>query len=380
MIKIQADNRIISMGSKYTFLTNNYSSGVSSFYVLNASDSSFAADAFLLLENWGSEYAEVVRISTVDSNTGLITLTSTTKRSHSESAKVTVIPYDQVRFYYTTTATFGTGTPLTGYVNLQATDWFSTYDDEAYSTGYGWFTFYNSVTAIASQPSNAIPYAGFGSNTTEDILNDFYSLLGNKELRLVTREDALAWMSEGYAKVRNKLNLANSEYTVSSLQSLSITANTNEYALPTDFSDLVSLSYGLSTSDPLGGGDLDKGPIEYIPLRLAPEYTGTTPRYYIRSSYVGIVPTPTEATTYHYYYKKKGSRLSSNTDEITLPDSGEYITKDWMLYRAFLKFQNVNMATVYLKSFNDGLNDMIVSSIKRDANLDSWEPSSASIA
>ena len=372
MIKLQADNRIISQGAKYSFLTNNYSSGVSSLSLLNASDTSFATDAFLLLENWGSEQAEIVKISTVDSTTGLITLTTTTKRPHSESSRVTVIPYNQVRFYYTTTTTFGVGTPLTGYVALQEGDWFTVYDDNTYSTGYGWFTFYNSVTTIASQPSNNIPYAGFGSNTTEDILNDFYSLLGNKELRLVTREDSLAWMSEGYSKVRNKLNLANSEFTVSSLQSLSITANTNEYALPTDFSDLVSLSYGLSTSDPLGGGDLDKGPIEYIPLRLAPEYTGTTVRYYIRGSYIGIVPTPTEATTYHYYYKKKGSRLSSNTDEITLPDSGEYIVKDWMLYRAFLKFQNANVAAIYLKSFNDGLNDMIISSVKRDANLDSF--------
>lgn len=372
MITLQADQRVLLSNSKYSFLTNNYSSGVSSLSLLNASDSAFAADAFLLLGNFGSEDAEVVRISTVDSSTGLITLTATTKRAHSESTRVSVLPYNQVRFYYTTTTTFSTGTPLTGYIELQASDWFSVYNDETYSTGYGWFTFYNSVTAIASQPSNAIPYAGFGSNTTEDILNDFYSLLGNKELRLVTREDALAWMSEGYAKVRNKLNLSNSEFTVSSLQPLSITINTNEYALPTDFSDLVSLSYGLSTSDPLGGGDLDKGPIEYIPLRLAPEYTGTTVRYYIRGSYIGIVPTPTEATTYHYYYKKKGSRLSSNTDEITLPDSGEYIVKDWMLYRAFLKFQNANVAAIYLKSFNDGLNDMIISSVKRDANLDSF--------
>lgn len=376
MIKIQADNRTISQGQKYTFLTNNYASGVSSFYVLNASDSAFATDALLLLENWGSEYAEIVTISTVNANTGLITLASTTKRAHSESAKVIVIPYNQIRFYHTTSTTFDTNTPLTGYVNLQTSDWLTSYDDEAYDSGYAWFTFYNSVTETASQPSNYIPYAGFGSNTTEDILNDFYSLLGNKELRLVTREDALSWMSEGYSKVRNKLNLSNSEFTVSSIQTLSITSGTNEYSLPTDFNDLVSLNYGLSTSDPLGGGDLDKGEIEYIPLRLVGTYTGSTPKYYIRGSYIGIIPTPTGDTTYHYWYKKKGSRLSSNTDEITLPDSGEYIVKDWMLYRAYLKFQNQNMATAYLKTFNDGLDNMIISSVKRDANLDSFSISS----
>ena len=372
MITLQADQRILLQNSKYSFLTNNYASGVSSFYILNASDTSFAADAFLLLGNFGSEDAEVVRISTVDSSTGLITLTATTKRAHSESTRVSVLPYNQVRFYHTTTTTFGTATPLTGYVELNSSDWFTIYGDETYSTGYGWFTFYNSVTAIASQPSNNIPYAGFGSNTTEDILNDFYSLLGNKELKLVTREDALSWASEGYAKVRNKLNLANSEYTTSSIQTFSITSGTNEYALPTDFDDLISLTYGLSTTDPGAGGDLDKGPIDYIPLRLAYEYSGTDPRYYIRGSYIGIVPTPTEATTYHYFYTKKGSRLSSNTDEITLPNNGEYLVKNFMLYRAYQKFQNLNMATAFLTSFNNDLNDLIIASVKRDASLASW--------
>ena len=372
MIKILADNRIISQGSKYTFLTNNYSSGVSSFYVLNASDSSFAADAFLLLENWGSEYAEVVRISTVDSNTGLITLTSTTKRPHSESAKVTVIPYDQVRFYHTTTTTFGTGTPLTGYVGLQATDWFSVYDDETYSTGYGWFTFYNSVTAIASQPSNNIPYAGFGSNTTEDILNSVLSLLGNKELKLITREEVLNFVSEGYAKIRNKLNLSNAEYTASGPTTLSIVSGTVEYLLEDNFDDLISITSGLNTSNPGAGGNFTKKPIEWISLRDAYNYTGDDVRYYLRGKYIGFLPTPTESASYIYRYTKKGSRLSSNTDEVDLPNNGEYIVQDFALYRCYLKFQNINMAGTYLKSFNDGLNDIIIASVKRSAELPSF--------
>lgn len=379
MITFSADNRSISLGSKYTFLTNNYSSGVSSIYVLNASDSAFAADTFLLLENWGSELAEIVKISTVDSSTGLITFTTTTKRSHSESTRVTVIPYDQVRFYYTTTTTFSTGTPLSGYTNLQSNDWYTTYSDETYSTGYGWFTFYNSVTAIASQPSNAIPYAGFESNTTEDILNDFFSLLGNKELKLVTREDALAWASEGYAKVRNKLNLANSEYTASGPITLSIISGTGEYLLEDDFDDLISITSGLDTSNPGAGGNLTKAPIEYIPLREAYNYTGSDIRYYLRGKYIGFLPTPTASASYIYRYTKKGSRLSSNTDEVDLPNSGEYLVKDFMLYRAYLKFQNANMAAIYLKSFNDGLNDLVIASVKRDASLPAFGIDSSSM-
>ena len=372
MVTLTADQRSLLQNSKYSFLTNNYSSGVSSFYILNASDTSFAADAFLLLGNFGSEDAEVVRISTVDSSTGLITLTTTTKRAHSESSKVSVLPYNQVRFYYTTTATFSTSTPLTGYVELQAGDWFCVYNDETYSTGYGWFTFYNSVTAIASQPSNNIPYAGFGSNTTEDILNSVFSLLGNKELKLITREEVLDFVSEGYSKMRNKLNLSNSEYTASGPITLSITSGTVEYLLESDFDDLISITSGLDTSNPGAGGNYTKKPIEWISLKDAYNYTGDDVRYYLRGKYIGFLPTPTESASYIYRYTKKGSRLSSNTDEVDLPNNGEYIVQDFALYRCYLKFQNINMAGTYLKSFNDGLNDIIIASVKRSAELPSF--------
>lgn len=379
MIVLKADQRILVQNSKYSFLTNNYSSGVSSFYVLNASDSAFTVNAFLLLGNFGSEDAEIVQVSAVDSSTGLINLTTTTKRAHSESSKVSVLPYNQIRFFYTTTTTFSYSNPLTGFTELQPSDWFTTYNDESHSSGYGWFAFYNSVTSIYSQPSNALPYAGFGSNTTEDILNSVFSLLSNKELKLITREEALDFISEGYAKIRNKLNLANSEYTASGPTTLSITSGTVEYLLESDFDDLISITSGLDTSDPGAGGNLTKKPIEWISLREAYNYTGDDVRYYIRGKYIGFLPTPTASASYIYRYTKKGSRLSSNTDEVDLPNNGEYIVQDWALYRCFLKFQNLNMAGSYLKSFNDGLNDIIIASVKRDASLPSWGIDSSSM-
>ena len=370
MVILEADNRTLIQGAKYSFLLSNYSSGVSSFSVLNATDSAFVAGAYLLLGNFGAEDAEILTIDTVGNSTGVITTTTATLFAHSESTRVTILPYNQIRFFRTTTTTFDNSNPLSGFLPIQPSDWFTTYTDRTNSTGYGWYAFYNSGLTLYSSNSNAIPYAGFESDTTENILSDFFSMLSNKELKLVTREDALSWASERYSRMRNKLNLTNVDYTVSDLTELSIVAGTIEYDLPTDFDRLISLISGLNTSDPGASGG-SKFNIDFIPLREAYGYNGSGPRYYIRKNKIGILPTPSASTTYHYMYQKRASRLTLNTDEVDLPSGGEYVIKDWMLYRAFQKFQNPQ-AKQYLESFTNGLNDMIIASVQRDANQDAW--------
>lgn len=370
----EADNRTLQNSAKYSYLVTNYSQGISNFNVLNATDTAFEVNAFLLLGNFGAEDAEVVQILTGNWNAGEITITTPTLFSHSESTRVTVLPYDQIRFFHTTTAVFdiGTATPLTNYFNITPQNWFSTYSDETYSSGFGWYVFYNSHTTNLSQESNPIPCSGFESDATEQILSDFFSMLGNKELKLVTREDALSWLSEGYSKLKNKLNLTNIEYTASTITPLVLVPGQIEYDLPSDFDHLISFMSGLVTSDP-GARGSTKLDIGFIPLTQAYTYNGTGPRYYIRGKKIGILPTPGFATTYHYMYNQRPPRLILNSDEVDLPSGGEYCLKDWALYRAFQKFQNPQYK-MYLESFTNGLNDLIISSVKRDANLDCWTP------
>lgn len=371
MIILECDNRSLTAASKYSALVTNYMSGISTFSVLNATDSDFAANAFILVSNFGSEDAEILQILAVDNSTGLITTTTPTKFSHAESSKVSVIPYNKVRFFHTTTAVFDILTPLTSFVDLQPSDWFTSYGDGSYSTGYGWYAFYNSQTLIYSQPSNAIPYAGFETSATEQILADFFSMLNNKELRQVTREDALSWASEGYGRMRNKLNLTNIEYSASAISALNVKQGQIEYDLPSDFDHLIMFASGINSADPgvRGGIKLD---IDFVPLTEAYTYNGTGPRYYIRGFKIGLLPTPTETTTYHYIYNKRPTRLVLNTDTVDLPNGGEYVIKDYMLYRAYTKFQNQSMAKQCLDAFTNGLNDMVISAVKRDANKDWW--------
>jgi len=371
MISLQADNRVIIADSKYSYLTTNYASGVIAINILNAADT-FAANDYLLLGLFGSENAEIVQIDTVNATTGAIVLKVATKFAHSESTKVSILPYNQIRFYWTLLEDITGATPLTGYVDIQASDWFSTYQDETNSTGFGWFIFYNSTTAQTSQASNSLPYDGFGNNTIEDILNDFFSLLNNKELKLVTREDALSWLNEGYSRMRNRLNMTNVEYSATALLPLTIIAGQTEYLLPDDFYALESLTAAMDTSDPTAMGNLSKFPIEYIPLRLAFSYMGSQTRYYIRGKYLGFVPTPTIGGTYQYMYRTKTTRLDSNSESVDLPDNGFYAIKDYMMFRAKSKFSDLTSATFYFKSFNDSVDLMIVAAVDRDCDLDSF--------
>ena len=319
-IILEADNRTLTNGTKYTFLATNFNAGVTELSVLNATDTQYATDTFVLLGNFGAEEAEILRISSVNNSTGDILLTTPTLFAHAESTRVTVLPYNQIRFFYTITPIFdiGTATALTTYIDIQPSDWFTSFSDEANSTGYGWYTFFNSATITLSLPSNPIPYIGFDTNTTEQILNDFFSMLNNKELKLVTREDALSWASEGYTKMRNKLNLTNVEYTSSAITPLTLNPGQIEYPLPSDFDHLLFFASGLSLSDPGARGGI-KLNIDFIPLREAYAYNGTGPRYYIRGFMLGMLPTPTETSTVFYMYQKKAARLTLNSDVVDLP-------------------------------------------------------------
>src|ERR1035437_978473 len=240
MVTLEADNRVLNSGSKYTFMATNYSSAITSISVLNARDLAYAASAFVLLGNFGAEDAEIIQLTSANNSTGLLSFLTPTLFAHSESTRVTILPYNQIRFFHTSVQTFdiGTATPLTSFVAIQANDWFTSFSDGSNSTGWGWYCFYNSATTTYSQPSNAIPYAGFESDTTENILSDFFSMLNNKELKLITREDALSWASEGYGRMRNKLNLTNAEFTASAIMPLVLVPGQIEYDLPADFDHL----------------------------------------------------------------------------------------------------------------------------------------------
>jgi len=373
MITLRADNRVLSTGAKYVYLTTNYSSGTGTINVDNTDP--LAVDDFILIGEFGNGDAEIFKIYTIDSSTGDIVLnnssdvSASTVHAHPESTKVTILPYDQIRFFRTAALgtiadedpTFSDSSPLSSWTAIDPSSYYSIYEDTTNTTGFGWFEYRNSDTLDVSDNSNPILYAGFPDNTVLSIFNDFDSLLNTNELKLISLSDKFSWLNEGLSLIKNKLNLSNAEYTVSTTKTISIVSGTSEYQLDDDFSDLVEITK-----------DADNTPIPNISISKILSYTGSEIKYYIRGRYIGFVPAPTTSATYNYRYRAKSDRVTSLSTYINLPDNMFYAVKDWMIYRAYLKLTNP-LAASFFASFNVALDLYIQSAVKRTANLDMWD-------
>jgi len=374
VIILKSDNRVLAANAPYSYLVDNYASGVSTVTIVNTEG--FSVDDFLLIEDFGKETAEIFRIGALNSSTGVLTLettsgaATTTKFAHSESTKVYVLEYDQIRFYFVAalggiadeTPTYATTNPLTGFLNIEPAHWYHTFSDSTNTTGFGYFVYFNTITSVTSQESNPIPYVGFAGNTVQQVFEDFDSLLNTNELRLVSITEKFSWINEAVALLKNKLNLTNVEYFVSTEQDITIVSGTSEYILPDDFSDLVYINDGTTS----------KLIIPYMNVGKAGSYTGGILHHYLRNRYIGFVPAPTAAATYKYKYKAKASTVTSVSTYLDLPDNAFYALKDFMMYRASLKFNNP-IANTYYESFTNSVNLYVQAAVKRDANLDSWE-------
>lgn len=364
-VLVTADNKALFINAKSTYLTNNYVSGTSVFSV--ASSVGFATDQFVVFGELGNETSEIIRLSGAGNNT--LTGTTVSVFAHPESTRVTILQYNQVRFYWTATATFDASTVIST-SDLQVDDFNTKILDSSNSTGFGWFKYYNSLTAGLSDASAAIPYADYAENSVKRLLDTFFSGLNNREQTLISLADALRYLNEGYARARNHLNLVNTEYNVNTVD-ITVAASTAEYTWAslgiTNFGNLISLH------------DSSGQPIDHIDIWDLPFYranSGNAPKYYLRNSSIGFAPTPAVAATYTAYYKEITTSLTSLYDTLDFPDNNFFPILDWMMYRACPKLnKSQSEAAAYMAAFNDGVNLMKVTSIKQNANLDTWSVS-----
>jgi len=374
MLTLRADNRVLTNGSKFSYLIDNYQAAVSDAEVANIEPFSVASP--ILIGEMGQANTEILKVLSISGTTISFgtaqNAATTTFYPHSESTRVTVLQFDQIRFFWTAATgtiadenpTFSDSDPLTDWTTLDPSSFYSTYSDPDHSTGFGWFMYRNALTGETSQESNPIPYVGFNLNTAQQVFLDFESSLNTNELKLITMNDKFSWLNEGLAVIKNKLNLTNVEYTVSSPQTLTTVSGQSEYILPDDFSEIVEIVDG-------SGYPIDFTPVSQTMTRNGLNPTSTN--YYLRGRYLGLTPTPgSTGTTYSYTYRAKASRVTSLSTYIDLPDNAFYSIKDWMMYRACLKFNNP-LATAYYQSFKNSTDLYIQAAVKRNANLDTWD-------
>lgn len=359
MIILKANNQALTDGQRFSYLSTNYASGVSSVVVANAN--AYSADDYVVIGEWGVETTEIMKISTVTAATNTLTFTANTRFAHANSSRVTVTPYNQVQFYRTTTDTFSASTVLATY-DVQADDFFTRYFDTTYSTGYGWYRFYNSTTTDFSTNSSAIPYEDFADNSVKRIMDDFFSMLNNKDKSLIDGDDAFRWLNEAYSIAQNHLNLINQEYNVPALYTISTTAGTQEYTLPSDFSGIISIYKGNEKLNLLNISDIEANQ----------DNNTYYPNYYIRSSVIGFVPDP-GTSSINMYYKSKATRLTSYYDNLNFPNNNYYMIVDYMLMRAHQKLRSPKTdIDMYKAMFDEKIAVMKMTAVKQNGGLESW--------
>ncbi|MCK9369476.1 hypothetical protein M0R04_06050 [Candidatus Dojkabacteria bacterium] len=367
-MKLRADLRSLLENQHTSSLADKVYVNATSITVVNADD--FSANDFILIGVLGSETAEKRKISSISSNT--IALTTALSFDHSQDVVVTLLDFDQVRFYRSATLT-GVATALAAAQDLSADNIYNFYNDTANSTGYGWYRFYNSVTTVYSNYSNAIPYAGWPDNSVKIMMDTFYTQISNRERKLIKDADVYRWLNEAYTIARNRLNLSNREYSVPTPESLSIVSGTAEYTLPDYFSKVRAVT------------DEDGEEIFEIPYEQVPAYENTSVppggslavMYYIRGNKIGFTPEPTASATYSLYYQRTAPVLSSYSDYIELPNANHYFLLDYLLYRA-APIIGGNPES-HLKAFGVGLDNLVVTSHHQGGDAESWEHSITSI-
>lgn len=132
--------------------------------------SGFAVNNYILIGKFGDSSAEIVKIHTSTSPTGIIiTLAANTVRDHYADSPVTLLDYDQVEF--SRANTLDDTKTILGTQDINADKIESYYKDLVNSNGFAFVRFYNSHLAIYSEYSTGVPYSGLSSSTVSDIVN-----------------------------------------------------------------------------------------------------------------------------------------------------------------------------------------------------------------
>lgn len=169
MKTIKQSNLALLENADSSNLSSSATSGGSTLSVYSIAD--FAVNNVLLIGEFGQEGSEIIKTHASTAPTGTtVTLASNLVKSHPKDTKVYIIPYDQVQFYHAVTTT-GDKTQMGSNTDINEEGTETTYDDSAYTSGYYFTRFYNSIDNTYSDYSDPIPYAGLGSNTVGYAIN-----------------------------------------------------------------------------------------------------------------------------------------------------------------------------------------------------------------
>lgn len=242
-------------GLEKSYLSSPYSIGVTSIEVKN--NNRFASNDRIMIGEMGQEKTEIVTVSAVNADGNTLTV-GTTIFSHSADDPVYVLPFDQVKFYRSTTTSGGSYTVIsTQALDVDNVDLATKYDDTTGTAAYYYkFTFYHSISTVESAFSDIQGGTGWRREQVGHVIDEVLQEVSDQNEFNVSRQELLGYFND----VNDDLitSVSKPYDFLHTRTTLTRTANTNYIDFPTDSNskqtmwkfDYMDYNFTDTTTDP----------------------------------------------------------------------------------------------------------------------------------
>lgn len=154
------------------------------------------------------------------------------------------------------------------------------------------------------------------------------------------------WLNEGVKKVYRRSNMRVGQTT----STINTVAGTNSYSLPSDFNSFISLRNTSITPneelDELSASDFDANTDSSV---------GTPYLFSVYGSTLYIYPTPQSAGTLVLRYWKLPTDMTTDNDEVPLPDDYENVIVEYALKKCYAAEGDIEMSNFHNQNFETEL-------------------------
>lgn len=178
-----------------SYLANDYSAAITSIDVKNTDR--FAVNDRIMIGEMGQEKTEIVTVSAVNANGTTLTV-GTTVFSHSADDPVTVMRFDQAKFYRSTTGVSGTYSVIaTKNLDVDNANLTTIYDDTTGLTTYHYkMSVYHSVSTLESDFSDVITGSGWRRRQVGNIIDEILQEVSDPNEINISRTELLGYFND----------------------------------------------------------------------------------------------------------------------------------------------------------------------------------------
>jgi len=191
-------------GNQTTYISSAASATDTTLTVQNITG--FSVGEYIVVGKLGEEKTELVRIHASTAPSGsTITLASALTFDHSVNTPITYIAFNQCAVYSASTET-GSYTIVGSATDLSVDEAFTEVNDSSGTTSTWYKTrYYNSSTSTWSSYSDEVSGTGYTEDSLSKIIEKANAICNDKDNRILTEDDKIDIVNDGYQQVINKL-------------------------------------------------------------------------------------------------------------------------------------------------------------------------------